>query len=382
MDASDTKSLPENAYRPLKPGETYRPVVPASATQPEATWRSVLWGLFLCAIFTAASAYSGLKVGQVMEAAIPISILAIGLARVYRRRSSLLENVIITGVGGVSGSVVAGAIFTLPALYILKLDPHPWQTIFICLAGGCLGVLFLIPLRRYFVRDMHGELPYPEATAITEVLVTGEKGGSQAKLLLQATGISAVYDFFVTTFQVWKEMLDFQFVGVVHAIGEKARMVLRFDAIAFILGLGYVMGLRASTLLCRRRCSLEPGARAADLVLRPALRSGYGHLSGDGPDRADGRRRHLPELRPVHRRRGHRHRRHLRHHQVAQDRRRLLHDRREGLQARRARRRGAHRPRHGDHEDPRRGDRLGRRGRNLPRATSARPRSSPSSASA
>ncbi len=264
MDASETKSLPENAYRPLKPGETYKPVVPPSAQLPEATWRSVLWGLFLCAIFTAASAYSGLKVGQVMEAAIPISILAIGLARVYRRRSSLLENVIITGVGGVSGSVVAGAIFTLPALYILKLDPHPWQTIFICLAGGCLGVLFLIPLRRYFVRDMHGELPYPEATAITEVLVTGEKGGSQARLLLQATGISAVYDFFVTTFQVWKEMLDFQFVPVVHAIGEKARMVLRFDAISFILGLGYVMGLRASTLLCA-------GGVLSNLVLVPLI---------------------------------------------------------------------------------------------------------------
>ena len=262
--ASETQSLPENAYRPLKPGETYRPVVPTSAQLPEATWRSVLWGLFLCAIFTAASAYSGLKVGQVMEAAIPISILAIGLARVYARRSSILENVIITGIGGVSGSVVAGAIFTLPALYILKLDPHPWQTIFICLAGGCLGVLFLIPLRRYFVRETHGQFPYPEATAITEVLVTGEKGGSQAKLLLQATGISAVYDFFVTTFQVWKEFVDFQFVPVVAAVNEKARMILRFDAIAFILGLGYVMGLRASTLLCA-------GGVVSNLVLVPLI---------------------------------------------------------------------------------------------------------------
>ncbi len=264
MDASETKSLPENAYQPLGTGEVYQPVVPASAILPEATWRSVLWGLFLCAIFTAASAYSGLKVGQVMEAAIPISILAIGLARVYSRRSSLLENVIITGIGGVSGSVVAGAIFTLPALYILKLDPHPWQTIFICLAGGCLGVFFLIPLRRYFVRDMHGQFPYPEATAITEVLVTGEKGGSQAKLLLQATGISAVYDFFVTTFQVWKEFVDFQFVPVVAAVNDKARMILRFDAIAFILGLGYVMGLRASTLLCA-------GGVVSNLVLVPLI---------------------------------------------------------------------------------------------------------------
>jgi len=264
MDATESKSLPESAYRPLAPGEIYRPVVPSSASPPEATLRSVLWGLFLCAVFTAASAYSGLKVGQVMEAAIPISILAIGLARAYRRRSTLLENVIVTCIGGVSGGVVAGAIFTLPALYILKLDPHPWQTIFLCLSGGCLGVLFLIPLRRYFVKDMHGQFPYPEATAITEVLVTGEKGGSQARLLLEATGISAVYDFFVTTFQVWKETLDFRFVPAVDALAQKARIVLRFDAIGFILGLGYVMGLRASMLLCA-------GGVLSNLVLVPLI---------------------------------------------------------------------------------------------------------------
>src|SRR5208283_4863118 len=250
MSEAVTKSLPENAYKPLKPGETCEPLVLAGEILPELTWRSVGWGLFLCVIFTVASAYSGLKVGQVMESAIPISILVIGLARMYRRRSSLLENVIITGIGGVAGSVVAGAIFTLPALYILKLDPHPVQTIFICLAGGCLGVLFLIPLRRYFVRDMHGLLPYPEATAITEVLVTGEKGGSQAKLLLQATAIAGVYDFFVTTFQVWKEFVNLQFVPVMKTLNERARMVFSFDAIGFILGLGYVMGLRSSMILC------------------------------------------------------------------------------------------------------------------------------------
>jgi putative OPT family oligopeptide transporter len=250
MAEIETKSPSENAYQPLKPGESYQPVVPAEAKVPELTPRSILWGVVFCAIFTVASAYSGLKVGQVMEAAIPISILTIGLARIYRRRSSLLENVIITGIGGAAGGVVAGAIFTLPALYILHLDPHPVQTIFICLAGGCLGVLFLIPLRRYFVREMHGLLPYPEATAITEVLVTGEKGGSQAKLLLQATAIAGVYDLFVTTFQVWKEYVDFQFVSAMHSLAERARMVFRFDAIAFILGLGYVMGLRSSMILC------------------------------------------------------------------------------------------------------------------------------------
>lgn len=250
MSEVETKSLSAKAYEPLEPGETYPPLVPAEAVVPELTFRSVGWGLLLCVIFTVASAYSGLKVGQVMEAAIPISILAIGLARLYPRRSTLLENVIITGIGGVAGGVVAGAIFTLPALYILQLSPHPLQTVFICLAGGCLGVLFLIPLRRYFVRDMHGRLPYPEATAITEVLVTGEKGGSQAKLLLQATAIAGIYDFFVTTFEVWKEYVNFQFVPLFRTLNERARMVFSFDAISFILGLGYVMGLRSSMILC------------------------------------------------------------------------------------------------------------------------------------
>lgn len=250
MDAPETKSLPENAYRPLAAGETYVPMVPASEAPPETTFRSVGWGLFLCILFTIASAYSGLKVGQVMEAAIPISILAIGLARVYKRRSTLLENVIITGIGGVAGSVVAGAIFTLPALYILNLDPHPLQTTFICLAGACLGTLFIIPLRRYFVRDTHGQFPYPEATAITEVLVTGEKGGSQAKLLLEATGIAAAYDFLVTTFHPWKEFVNFQFVPLMKTLSERAKVVIGFDMVSFILGLGYVMGLRASMVLC------------------------------------------------------------------------------------------------------------------------------------
>ncbi len=250
MDAPETRSLPENAYVPLRPGETYLPMVPAYEEEKESTWRAVFWGLFFCVVFTVASAYSSLKVGQSMEAAIPISILAIGLARIYSRKSTILENVIITGIGGVSGAVVAGATFTLPALYSLHLNPHPVETIFICLAGGCLGILFLIPLRRYFVREMHGQLPYPEATAITEVLVTGEKGGAQAKLLLQSTLIAGVYDFFVTTFHVWKEYVNFQFIPVVKSIAERGKVVLQFDAIAFILGLGYVMGLRSSMILC------------------------------------------------------------------------------------------------------------------------------------
>jgi putative OPT family oligopeptide transporter len=262
--AAPAKQLPSNAYTPLAPGEIYQPPVSAAEKLPELTPRSIGWGVFLCVVFTVASAYSGLKVGQVMEAAIPISILAIGLARVYRRRSTVLENVIITGIGGVAGGVVAGAVFTLPALYILHLAPHPVETICICIAGGCLGVLFLIPLRRYFVRDMHGIFPYPEATAITEVLVTGEKGGSQARLLLMATAISGVYDFLVTTFQVWKEYLDFQFVPVVRVMSERAKVAVGFDAIGFILGLGYVMGLRASTILCA-------GGILSNLVLVPLV---------------------------------------------------------------------------------------------------------------
>jgi putative OPT family oligopeptide transporter len=273
MDAPETKSLPENAYRPLAPGETYAPIVPAVNQVEEATFRSVGWGLFLCIVFTIASAYSGLKVGQVMEASIPISILAIGLARTFRRRSTLLENVILTNIGGTSGAMVAGAIFTLPALYILHLDPHPVQTTLILLAGGCLGILFLIPLRRYFVRETHGHFPFPEATAITEVLVTGEKGGSQAKLLLQATAIAGVYDFFVTTFQVWQETLDFQFLPVMKSLADRARVVVRFDAISFILGLGYVMGLRSSMILCA-------GGFLSSFVLVPLIWFIGQHLPG------------------------------------------------------------------------------------------------------
>ena len=250
MTELETKSLSANAYQPLKDGEIYTPLVPPGSAPPEVTWRAVLWGTLLCIIFSVASAYSALKVGQGMEAAIPISILAIGLARVYRRRSTVLENMIITGMGGASAAVVSGAVFTLPALYILHLDPHPLQTVFICLTGGCLGVLFLIPLRRYFVREMHGKFPFPEATAITEVLVTGEKGGTQAKLLLQATVIAAIYDFFVTTFHVWKEYLNFQFVPVLRSLADRGRMVFNFDAVGFILGLGYVMGLRIAMIFC------------------------------------------------------------------------------------------------------------------------------------
>ncbi|MGD0348084.1 MAG: oligopeptide transporter, OPT family [Terracidiphilus sp.] len=260
----EPKSLPENAYRPLKPGETYTPIIQAQMRAPELTAWAIIWGVVFCVIFTVATAYSTLKVGQGMEAAIPISILAIGLARAVRRRGTLLENVIITGTGGASAAVVAGAVFTLPALYILHLSPNPFQTVFICLAGGCLGVLFVIPLRRFFVREMHGQFPFPEATAITEVLVTGESGGSQAKLLLQATCIAGIYDFFVTTFHVWREYLNLQFIPVMRTLADRGRMVFNFDAVGFILGLGYVMGLPSAIVFCA-------GGILANFVLVPLI---------------------------------------------------------------------------------------------------------------
>ncbi len=265
-------SLPENAYQPLASGETYTPIFQAHMHAPELTARAILWGILFCVVFTVASAYSALKVGQGMEASIPISILAIGLARMYKRRSSLLENVILTGTGGASAAVVAGAVFTLPALYILHLSPNPFQTVFICLAGGCLGVLFIIPLRRFFVREMHGQFPFPEATAITEVLVTGERGGSQAKLLLQATSIAGLYDFFVTTFHVWRESLNLQFIPIVRTLADRGRMVFSFDAIGFILGLGYVMGIESAMVFCA-------GGVLANFVLVPLIWFLGGHVN-------------------------------------------------------------------------------------------------------
>ena len=258
------KELPPNAYTPLPPDTAYQPVVPASAQIPELTTRSVAWGAFPVRRFhrrfrllrpqSGASHGSGdshFHSGHRLGAPLRAALHPAGECHHYRHRRG----------GGRRGG---GRHLTLPALYILKLEPHPLETIFICLAGGCLGVLFLIPLRRYFVREMHGRFPFPEATAITEVLVTGEKGGSQARLLLEATAIAGVYDFLVTTFHVWKEYLDFQFVPVVRLLSERAKTVFNFDAIGFILGLGYVMGLRSSLILCA-------GGVLSNFVLAPLI---------------------------------------------------------------------------------------------------------------
>ena len=207
--------LPENAFRELKPGEVYNPLMSPSKNYPEVNFWSVTWGIAMAILFSAAAAYLGLKVGQVFEAAIPIAIIAVGVSGAAKRKNALGENVIIQSIGACSGVIVAGAIFTLPALYILQAK-YPEMTVtfmqvFISsLLGGVLGILFLIPFRKYFVSDMHGKYPFPEATATTQVLISGEKGGSQAKPLLMAGMIGGLYDFIVATFGWWKSQTSIQ----------------------------------------------------------------------------------------------------------------------------------------------------------------------------
>lgn len=256
--------LPANAYRPLKPGEEYIPFVPPDQHPPEVTARSVAWGLVMAAIFTAAAAYLGLKIGQVFEAAIPIAILAVGIAGLYRRKSTILENVIIQSIGAASGVVVAGAIFTIPALYILKLDTSFLQIFLASLFGGFLGILFLIPLRRYFVAEQHGLLPFPEATATTEVLVTGEAGGEQASILLKAAAIGGIYDFLIATFGLWREVVSTRVIPWGAALADKAKLVIKLNAGAAVMGLGYIVGLRYASIIAA-------GSFVSWLVLIPAI---------------------------------------------------------------------------------------------------------------
>lgn len=244
------KTLPENAYKELKPGEKYIPFVPAEQMVPEVTARSLMAGIVMCAIFSFAAAYLGLKVGQVFEAAIPISILAVGMGTIFTRKNTILENVIIQSIGAASGVVVAGAIFTIPALFILKLQPHLYQMFLVALFGGCLGIALLIPLRKYFVAELHGKLPYPEATATTEVLVTGEAGGEQAKVLVVAAGIGGLYDFFATSLNLWMDNITLQTFEWGRAIADKAKMLIRLDGLASLIGLGYIIGFRYSSIIC------------------------------------------------------------------------------------------------------------------------------------
>ncbi len=242
-------TLPDNARRPLRPGEEYIPMIPAQSTMLEVTPRSVILGLIFCAIFSMAAAYLALKVGQGIEAAIPISILAIGVSRFFPRRSTILENVIIQSIGANSSHVVAGAVFTIPALYMLGLNPTWYQVILTAFLGGCLGILFFAPLRYHFMVELHGKLPWPEATATTEILVSGQKPGNQAMVLAVSVGLGAAYDALAMTFHGWKERITFEAVGVGDWLQEKF-MTLRIDNSAALIGIGYIVGLRYAAIIC------------------------------------------------------------------------------------------------------------------------------------
>ncbi len=242
-------SLPENAYRPLKEGEVYYPVVPDDKPLPEITPYSVGWGIFYAALFSMAAAYLGLKIGQVFEAAIPIAILAVGTSVFTKRKNALSENVIIQSIGAASGVIVAGAIFTIPAIYILDLDAKFFQIFLASLFGGFLGILFLIPFRKYFVQEMHGQFPFPEATATTEVLVAGEAGGEQAKILLKAMAIGGIYDFIVGTFHWWNEVFESRAVPFLSGLADNAKLVFRLNVGAAVMGLGYIVGLKYAAII-------------------------------------------------------------------------------------------------------------------------------------
>ena len=242
-------SLPENAYRPLKEGEIYEPVVPVAKPLPEVTTYSLIWGLFYAALFSMAAAYLGLKIGQVFEAAIPIAILAVGGSVFLRRKNAMSENVIIQSIGAASGVVVAGAIFTIPAIYILNLDAKFYQIFLASLFGGFLGILFLIPFRKYFVQEMHGQFPFPEATATTEVLVAGEAGGQHAKVLLTAMAVGGIYDFIIGTFHWWGEVFESRAIPFLTTIADKWKLVFRLNVGAAVTGLGYIVGLKYSAII-------------------------------------------------------------------------------------------------------------------------------------
>lgn len=242
--------IPENAFRELRDGEEYEPIMSPKRTYREVSPWSITWGILMTVLFSAAAAYLGLKVGQVFEAAIPIAIIAIGLSSATKRKNALGENVIIQSIGACSGAVVAGGIFVMPAIYMLDLQAD-FLKIFIAAAlGGVLGILFLIPFRKYFVKDQHGKYPFPEATATTQVLVSGEKGGSQAKPLLLAGLVGGLYDFIVATFGFWNENVTSRMIGIGETIADKAKLVFKVNTGAAVLGLGYIIGLKYAFIIC------------------------------------------------------------------------------------------------------------------------------------
>lgn len=243
-------SLPENAQRELKPGEKYEPLLSPNKTYPEVTPYSVCVGLLMVILFSAAAAYLGLKVGQVFEAAIPIAIIAVGLTSALGKEGRLGQNVIIQSIGGCSGAVVAGAIFTLPAIYILGVEVNFMQMFLSSLLGGILGILFLIPFRKYFVKEMHGKYPFPEATATTQVLVSGEGGGNNAKTLILSGLVGGLYDFIIATFGAWSETVTTTVMHAGQYVADKAKVVLKLNTGAAVLGLGYIVGLKYAFIIC------------------------------------------------------------------------------------------------------------------------------------
>lgn len=264
-----TVELPENAYRELKEGEEYKPIMEPGKVYPEANLWSVGWGLLMAVLFSAAAAYLGLKVGQVFEAAIPIAIIAVGVSSVSKRKNALGENVIIQSIGACSGVIVAGAIFTLPALYILQakypdMTVNFMQVFISSLLGGVLGILFLIPFRKYFVKDMHGKYPFPEATATTQVLISGEKGAGQAKPLIVSGIIGGLFDFIVATFGTWTEVFSTRVCKWGAALATKAKLVFSINTGAAVLGLGYIVGLKYA-------CIIAAGSAVVWFVIVPIL---------------------------------------------------------------------------------------------------------------
>lgn len=253
-ETKENLQLPENAFRELKEGESYEPVMNPGKVYPEVNLWSVSWGIIMTMLFSAAAAYLGLKVGQVFEAAIPIAIIAVGVSTATKRNKALGENVIIQSIGACSGAVVAGAIFTLPAIYILQAKYPEMSVSFFkiflsSLLGGIIGILFLIPFRKYFVSDMHGKYPFPEATATTQVLVSGAKGGSQAKPLLLAGIVGGLYDFVVATFGWWNENFTTRVIGFGEMLADKAKLVFKVNTGAAVFGLGYIVGLKYAFII-------------------------------------------------------------------------------------------------------------------------------------
>jgi len=245
-------TLPENAYRELSAGEIYRPVVAPDSAMAEVSLRSIAFGLAMTVLFSAAAAYVALKLGQGIESAIPIAILAIGWSAASRRRSTLLENVTVVALGATAGIVVGGSVFVMPAIYILKLDRLSGflQIFLVPLLGALLGALFLVPFRRYFVAEMHGRLPFPEATATTEILMSGERGGRRARVLLSSMGLGLGVDFLALNLGLWRDTFTTALVPRLRFLTEEVKAVFALNTSAAVLGLGYIVGLRYAAIIC------------------------------------------------------------------------------------------------------------------------------------